>query len=48
MFTLNPFSNTSLVDFTHDRFKVGICRLWLPEAISTDRGLASVYPHGMD
>lgn len=47
MFTFNPVSNKSLVDFTHDRFKVGTCRLWLPEAVSTDRGLAGAYPHGM-
>lgn len=48
MFTFNPSSHKSVVDFTHDRFQVGTCRLWLPEAVSTDHGLASAYPHGMD
>ena len=47
MFNLNPVSNQSAVEFTHDHFQVGICRLWLPEAVSTDRGLAGVYPRGM-
>ena len=47
MFSFNPVSNQSAVEFTHDRFQVGSCRLWLPEAVSTDRGLAGVYPDGM-
>jgi len=47
MFRFNPVSNKSSVDLTHDRFQVGTCKLWLPEAIITDRGLAGAYPHGM-
>jgi len=47
MFEFNPVSETSYVDFTHDRFQVGACRLWLPEAVGTERGSAGVYTHGM-
>jgi hypothetical protein len=47
MFSFNPLPNQSVVEFTHDRFQVGACSLWLPEAVSTDRGLAGVYPRGM-
>jgi len=48
MFNFNPLPNKSIVEFTHEYFnEVGPCRLWLPEAVNTDRGCAGVYPEGM-
>jgi hypothetical protein len=46
-FSFNPVLNLSIVEFTHDRFQVGACRLWLPEGVLTERGYANVYPRGM-
>jgi len=47
MLNFSPMLNKSVVEFTHDLFQVGTCCLWTPEAISTARGLAGVYPSGM-
>jgi hypothetical protein len=47
VFTIEPVPEKSLVVFAHDRFAVGRCHLWLPEGVTTDRGKAGAYPHGM-
>jgi hypothetical protein len=36
-----------MVQFSHDQFQVGRCQLWVPEGVTTDRGKACAYPHGM-
>jgi len=47
VFSVKPVAGESIIEFNHDRFQVGACRLWLPEALITGRGSACVYPQGM-
>jgi hypothetical protein len=48
MIAFKPIAGTSIIGLSHPRFDVGACQLWLPEAVSTQRGYALVYPRGME
>lgn len=47
MIQYEAIPDTSEVYITFEGSQVGRCKLWLPEGIATPRGLAGVYPHGM-
>ena len=48
MIRYEAIPKTSQVYITFEESQIGRCKLCLPEGVKTPRGLAGVYPHGMD